>query len=131
MGPIVALDISGNRIGIARCDPTGTLVSPQGVIDRRTGSGGRKELAKALDDQRAGLLLVGLPLGRDGATTVQSDRIRAMAADLLAGRPEPIEYFDESFTTAESIHRYGQNASDAHAAVVMLEHFLLHRRDRR
>lgn len=121
---IVALDVSGRRIGVARCDPTGTLVSPQGVIDRRGRQGGRRRLGRVLDEQAADLILVGLPLGRDGRPTVQSDRIRSQARQLLAGRPEPVEYFDESYTTAEANHRYAGDADDARAAAVMLEHYL-------
>jgi putative Holliday junction resolvase len=121
---IVALDVSGRRIGVARCDPTGTLVSPQGVIDRRRSLGGRLSLDRILDEQAADLILVGLPLGRDGRPTVQSERIRSQARQLLAGRTERVEYFDESFTTAEAIHRFAGDADDARAAVVMLEHYL-------
>ena len=121
---IVALDISGRRIGVARCDPTGTLITPQTVIDRRTRSGGRAELAEVLDDQRADLLLVGLPLDRNDDVTDSSARIRAMAQQLLLGRKEPVEYVNESFTTAEAKYRHGPKADDAIAAVVLLEHFL-------
>ncbi len=121
---IVALDVSGRRIGIARCDPTGTLVSPQEVIDRRSSECGRRRLRVVLDEQAADLILVGLPLGRDGQSTVQSDRIRGQARRLLDGRSEPIEFFDESFTTAEAQHRYAAAADDARAAVVLLEHYL-------
>lgn len=124
---IVALDVSGRRIGVARCDPTGTLVSPQGVIDRRSGRDGRRRLDRVLDEQAADLILVGLPLGRDGRPTVQSERIRSQARRLLAGRPERIEFFDESFTTAEAVHRFAGDADDSHAAAVMLEHYLLAR----
>ncbi len=124
---IVALDVSGRRIGVARCDPTGTLVSPQGVIDRRSSQGGRRRLDRVLDEQAADLILVGLPLDRDGRPTVQSERIRSQARHLLEGRPERIEFFDESFTTAEANHRYADDADDSHAAAVMLEHYLLSR----
>ena len=122
---IVALDVSGRRIGVARCDPTGTLVSPQGVIDRCSSQGGRRRLDRVLDEQAADLILVGLPLDRDGRPTVQSERIRSQARQLLAGRPERIEFFDESFTTAEATHRFADDADDARAAAVMLEHYLL------
>ncbi|MDE2862239.1 MAG: Holliday junction resolvase RuvX [Chloroflexi bacterium] len=124
---IVALDVSGRRIGVARCDPTGTLVSPQGVIDRRSSQGGRRRLDRILDEQAADLILVGLPLGRDGRPTVQSERVRSQARQLLAGRPERIEFFDESYTTAEANHRFASDADDAHAAAVMLEHYLMAR----
>ncbi len=121
---IVALDVSGRRIGVARCDPTGTLVSPQGVIDLRERRDGRRRLNRVLNEQAADLILVGLPLGRDGEPTVQSDRIRIQAGQLLAGRPERVEYFDESYTTAEANHRFAKRADDSHAAAVMLEHYL-------
>ena len=127
----MALDVSGRRIGVARCDPTGTLVSPQGVVERRGGQGGRRRLGRLLDEQAADLILVGLPLGRDGAGTIQSERVRSQARQLLAGRSEPIEYFDESYTTAEAIHRYAGAADDARAAAVMLEHYLAARAARR
>ena len=82
------------------------------------------EYLQVLDEQAADLILVGLPLGRDGRPTVQSERVRSQARQLLAGRSERIEFFDESFTTAEAIHRFAGAADDAHAAAVMLEHYL-------
>ena len=116
---------------MARCDPTGTLVSPQGVIDCRSSQGGRRRLDRVLDEQAADLILVGLPLARDGRPTVQSERVRSQARRLLAGRPERIEFFDESFTTAEANHRFADAADDAHAAAVMLEHYLIAREGNR
>ena len=121
---IVALDVSGRRIGVARCDPTGTLISPQGVIDRRSSQGGRRRLNRVLDEQSADLILVGLPMGRAGQSTLQSESVRRQANELLAGRSERIEFFDESYTTAEANHRFADDADDSHAAAVMLEHYL-------
>ncbi len=125
-GAIVALDMGGKRIGIARCDPTRTLVTPVAVFARTGRAGDRARLGELLDEQEAGLIVVGLPLNMDGTEGGQARTARADAQAFLEGRRERIIFWDERLTTFEADRRQGgpQQGDDARAAAVLLEDYL-------
>ena len=125
-GAMVALDLGGRRIGIARCDPTRTLVTPVGVFRRRGRASDRIRLGTMLDEQEVELIVVGLPLNMDGTEGSQARIARADAAELLDGRGERIVFWDERLTTFEADRRTAglETGDDADAAAVLLEDYL-------
>ena len=125
-GAAVGMDFGGRRIGLARCDPTRTLVSPVGVFRRSGRSRDRDRLRAMLDEQQVGLIVVGLPLNMDGTEGAQARAVREDAAELLGGREERIIFWDERLTTFEADRRLGgpEKGDDADAAVVLLEDYL-------
>ncbi len=122
----MALDFGGRRIGIARCDPTRTLVTPVGVFRRGGGASDRERLGAMLDEQEVELIVVGLPLNMDGSEGPQARIARADAAEFLDGRGERIIFWDERLTTFEADERAARagKGDDADAAVVLLEDYL-------
>ena len=125
-GAAVALDFGGRRIGVARCDPTRTLVTPVGVFRRGGGGSDRKRLGAMLDEQEVELIVVGLPLNMDGSEGSQARVARSDAAELLDGRGERIVFWDERLTTFEADRRVGgvEKGDDADAAAVLMEDYL-------
>ncbi len=123
---MVALDFGGRRIGVARCDPSRTLVTPVGVFRRGGGASDRERLGVMLDEQQAEEIVVGLPLNMDGTEGPQARTTRADAAELLDGRGERIIFWDERLTTFEAERRAagGEKGDDADAAAVLLEDYL-------
>jgi len=125
---VLALDYGSARCGCAISDPTGTIVTP---IDPVTQPGTRRGLGRlaALARERgAELILVGLPLGLDGADTAQTRETRAFA-ERLAGRlgeEVPVQLYDERFTTriAQRLGRDSRAAEDSRAAAHLLEDWL-------
>ena len=128
-GAITALDFGDRRIGVARCDATRTVVTPVTVLERRNREYDRSKLNKLISDQESVLLVVGLPLNLDGAEGPQARKVRADAARLLDGRPEPIIFYDERLTTfqADELKARGdlKSEGDALAAAVLLEDYVL------
>lgn len=127
-GAIAAVDFGERRIGVARCDPTRTIVTPLTVIERKNHSADRAKLNEVISAQEAVLILVGVPLNPDGTEGPQAKKMKEAAEGLLSGRPEPIVYWDEHLTTfaAEQLRRghKGGAAEDALAAAVILEDYL-------
>jgi putative Holliday junction resolvase len=103
-GRVLGLDWGSSRIGIAISDETQLVATPLDTLKRRAGR--RLPLAQFLTivtrEKPVGLV-VGLPLddyGREGASAKAA---REMGVTFAARTYLPIEWVDESFTTAESI----------------------------
>jgi putative Holliday junction resolvase len=133
-GRILAIDYGERRIGLAISDPTGTIASPAGVIERRLGK--RPPIAEIL--RRAEALeargfVMGLPLDGNGDETPRSTETRAIAAEIEKRTGMSCELLDERYTTAaalRAIHEMGGKTKgrkgdvDALAATILLQHAL-------
>jgi putative Holliday junction resolvase len=107
-------------------DPTGTLATPIGHIER---PGTRKGLVRVADlarERQVERIVVGLPLGLSGHDTDQTRETRAWADRLTERvRPIPVELFDERFTTAIAARdRDARTSEDSRAAAVLLTDWL-------
>ena len=125
-GAILGMDFGGRRIGLARCDPTRTLVSPVGIFRRREHSKDRERIGEIIDEHEVELIVVGLPLNMDGTEGEQVCTVRSDVLALLSGRKEQIIFWDERLTTFEAGRRAldRRRGDDAVAAAVLLEDFL-------
>lgn len=130
-GRWMAIDWGERRIGLAISDPTGTIASPAGVIERKKGK--RPPIAElvrrtvALD---ANGIIMGLPLDGEGDDTPRSIECRRVAAELARRTSLPTALVDERFTTAaalRAVHEMGGKTRgrkgdvDALAATVLLQ----------
>lgn len=124
---VLALDHGSARCGCAVSDPTSTVVTPLAVIERPDSSDGRRRLAELVEQQGAGLVLVGLPLLQSGEEGSQAAAARAFAGRLAAEIAVPVELFDERLTTRmaqASIADGARSAEDSLAAAHLLEDYL-------
>jgi putative holliday junction resolvase len=98
---VLALDYGRARCGCAVSDPSGTIVTPLEPILRPATKRGIARLRELVAERRVDTVLVGLPLGLDGADTDQTRETRAFAERLSAalGESVPVEMYDERFTT--------------------------------
>src|ERR1019366_259389 len=80
---LMAIDLGDRRIGLAISDPTGTIASPAGFIERRAGKRPPLTalLAKAAALEARGFV-VGLPLDANGAETPRTEEARRLALAL-------------------------------------------------
>lgn len=133
-GRILALDWGATRIGVAISDETQLLASPLAVLRRRRGK--RLPLGRFLtlcEQEHPVGLLVGLPYDDDGREGAAAVAAREMGTTFAERSGLPVEWLDESFTTAEVIDRLTargvaprqrRETVDALAAAVLLERWL-------
>jgi putative Holliday junction resolvase len=131
---VLAIDYGERRIGLAISDPTRTIATPAGYIQRRPGKRPPvAELMRRIDAHEASEVVLGLPLDGEGHETERSREVRAIAAQLESRAAVPVRLVDERFTTAAALRAVkamgGSTAQrkgdvDALAATVLLQHAL-------
>ncbi|MFI5239078.1 MAG: Holliday junction resolvase RuvX [Gemmatimonadales bacterium] len=133
-GRLLAIDYGERRVGLAISDPTGTIASPAGFIERRAGK--RPPVAELI--RRAGALeaegfVLGLPLDGSGEETPRCAEVRVVGAALAERTGFPVRYVDERYTTSaalRSVREMGGSTKgrkgdvDAMAAALLLQHAL-------
>lgn len=132
-GRLLALDVGGERIGVAVSDEMGILASPAGMIRRRGPV--LQELRTYIDRYRPVKLIVGLPVGLSGREGPQAKEVRDFVAGLEEQIAIPVEYWDERLTTSiaeKALIGHGvrrkdrRDQVDAMAASVILQGYLDH-----
>ena len=130
---VVSVDLGHVRTGMAVSDQSGFLASSLCVIEER--SDGRlvqRVAAKALE-QKAQLVVVGLPKNMDGTEGESAQRARALAAQIGELSGLPVKMQDERGTTVTA-HTYlsagevygkkRKKRIDAVAASIILQDYL-------
>jgi putative Holliday junction resolvase len=131
---LLAIDLGDRRIGLAISDPTGTIASPAGFIERRAGKRPPLTalLAKAAALEARGFV-VGLPLDANGAETPRTEEARRLALELSTRTGLNARLVDERFTTAAALQairemegstRGRKGDVDSMAATLLLQHAL-------
>jgi putative Holliday junction resolvase len=130
----MAIDLGDRRVGLAISDPTGTIASPAGFIERRAGK--RPPLTALLEkaaELEAEGFVVGLPLDQHGEDSPRALEARRLAEELSARTGLPARLVDERFTTAAALRairemegstRGRKGDVDAMAATLLLQHAL-------
>ena len=131
-GRWLAIDLGDRRIGLALSDPTGTIASPVGFLERRAGK--RPPLTALLAKVRelgAIELVVGLPLDSNGDETPRTEEARRLAHELSTRSGLPARLVDERFTTAAALQAIAEMGGstrgrkgdvDSLAATLLLQH---------
>ena len=137
---ILAVDYGASRTGLAVCDPTEFLttpITPQITLKARPKVAA--EVCRIAQEQKAELIVVGLPLNMDGTEGPRAQASRAFARNLARIAPLPIALWDERLSTvaveraliSADVSRARRAAVvDQHAAAFILEgalDFLAHR----
>lgn len=133
-GRLMAVDYGDKRIGLAISDPTGTIASPAGFIERRAGKRPPvAELIRRAETLDATGFVIGLPLDGAGEETVRCAEVRDVGALLEKRTGLSVRYVDERYTTAaalRSVRDMGGSVKgrkgdvDAMAAALLLQHAL-------
>ena len=124
MNRVLALDHGSARCCVAVSDPTGTLATPVGIVERPDTNRGLERVVALVREYEASVVVVGLPLSLGGADSAQTGEARAFAARLRQRLDLPVELYDERFTTTLAQRAPGAAAEDARAAAVLLEGWL-------
>ena len=120
-GRLLAIDYGERRVGLAISDPTGTIASPAGVIERRLGKRPPvAEIIRRAESLEARGFVIGLPLDGNGDETPRSIEVRGVAADIAKRTGLAVEMVDERYSTAaakRAIHEMGGKSRDRKADV--------------
>jgi putative Holliday junction resolvase len=126
---ILALDVGERRIGVAVAGseaklarPLTTLLNTDKFFD---------ELAKIVQQEDIGRLVVGLPRGLEGQTTAQTETVQGFAKELENRLGLPVHLQDEALTSVQAEAELKQRRKpsvkgdiDALAATLILEDYL-------
>ena len=132
----LALDLGGQRIGIALSDPTALIARSLEVMERTSRAADFAHIAELIEEYNVDALVVGLPLNMDGTEGSQAAWARDYSAELAETVDRPVHLWDERLTTQEAedvIHQQGKTVEetkdwiDAVAAAVILQSFLNNR----
>jgi putative Holliday junction resolvase len=99
-GRVVGLDVGDVRTGVAVSDPFRIVATPRVVVDTSSSQIGAKAIAEIVREEEAALIVVGMPLNREGKRGHQAEKVQAFI-DVLAELVEAeIVFQDERFSTA-------------------------------
>ena len=124
MSRILALDFGEARCGCAVSDPTGTLATPVGAVERPASRRGLATIAALARDRGVERVVVGLPLTLAGEEGQQARATREFAARLGELLSVPVELHDERLTTRQAERMGGGADADSRAAAHLLEAYL-------
>ncbi len=137
-GRVLGVDWGVNRIGVAISDEIQLIASPLAVLYRRAGRRlPLRDFLTIVETERPVGLVVGLPIDDEGGEGESASAAREMGEVFGSRSQLPVEWVDESFTTAEVVDRLTSRGIspesrrekiDALAAAVMLERWLAGRR---
>ncbi len=97
---VVALDLGEKNIGVAISDVTRTVASPLATLRKGKFTANANELAALCAENRAGGMVIGLPVNMDGSEGPKAQSARQFAANLAQRIDLPIALWDERLSTA-------------------------------
>jgi putative Holliday junction resolvase len=104
----LGIDLGERRIGIAVGDPAMRAASPLTTIARsRKLAADAAVVSRLAAEQRAGLLVVGLPLDMDGGEGLQATKTREWAEAIAEATGLPVRFRDERLTSERAELRIG------------------------
>jgi len=134
MPRVAALDVGNATIGVAVSDELGITANPVCTIRR---SRSLKTDLRAVEDILTKLgadkVVVGIPLTAEGEEGIQAAKVKEFSNRLAKRLKIPIDYWDESFSTADAEHiliemdtsrAKRRKVIDKVAAAVILESYL-------
>jgi putative Holliday junction resolvase len=132
-GVALGVDLGQVRVGLAATDPTGTIASPVGAVDRHPAEALWRRLRQEAADRGAVRLVVGLPKRMAGDEGPAAAAAREFAAEAQQATGLRTELWDERLTTVQAersliaagVRRRRRRAVvDAVAAALMLQAWL-------
>lgn len=99
-GVRLGVDVGTVRVGVAACDPAGTIATPVETVAR--GAGDLARLSAIARENGAVEVVVGLPLSLSGASGKAAAAARAFAERLAAAVNLPVRLVDERLSTVDA-----------------------------
>jgi putative Holliday junction resolvase len=130
---ILAIDYGTKRTGLAVGDEETRLASPFGAIATTGRAGLVEAIAKVIEGEEIGQVVVGLPLNMDGTAGPMVEAAMALAEALRQRTGVPVELFDERLTShaaeglfvgTEFTKKQRKRRVDSLAAMILLQSYL-------
>lgn len=133
MPRILAVDWGERRVGLAVCDPTGTLASGLETLVVAGPADAAARVTAVAREVEADSIVVGLPLLLSGERGAAAEAAGRFAAALAAASGLPVATYDERLTSALAGRRMRERGErgrakgrvDQDAAIALLESWLL------
>ncbi|UJR80016.1 Holliday junction resolvase RuvX [Sandaracinus amylolyticus] len=129
----LGIDPGTRRVGVAVADDEGMLASPRDTIEHVSDEATARAIAKVAEEEDAGEIVVGLPLGLDGREGPSSRHARSLARAIAKASGRRVVLWDERMTS-QAAHRAlaagGASSRDRRgkvdriAAALLLESYL-------
>jgi putative holliday junction resolvase len=129
-GRLLGVDPGTRRIGIAMSDELGMIATPVEVIQRRSLERDLERIRTIARERGADRVIVGWPISLDGHAGPAAVLAEQFAAQISESLECPVELWDERLSTVEAKQYQSRRDRrrgapiDAHAAAVMLQHYL-------
>ena len=129
----LSVDLGHVRTGIAVSDSMGMLASSLCVIEERNDDRLVKKICEIVKEQKAQIVVVGLPKNMDGTEGESAQRARKLAEEIAAQSSVPTHMQDERGTTitahaflsdSEVYGKKRKKKVDAVAASIILQNYL-------
>jgi len=124
----LGVDVGSVRIGVAACDPTGTLATPVQTV--RRGPGDLARICELAHERDAVEVVVGLPVSLSGAHGKAAQAAVAFAERLAAQLSVRVRLVDERLSTVDATRTLRESGLDGRrqravidqaAAVIILQ----------
>ncbi len=131
--PLLGLDISEQRIGVAIIDAPNALPQALFTYSRRTRARDLIKCAEWVHQYQVGAVIIGLPLNMDGTPGPRAQWMERFARELRERLAVPVIPHDERLTTVEAEEmlldqgldrRARDERRDAVAAAIILQRYL-------
>jgi putative Holliday junction resolvase len=101
-GRVMALDLGGQRIGVALTDALRVLASPLKTLRAQPRAAAIQQIAELIADNEVADLVVGLPLTLSGEVGPQAKLVQEFVEALRPHVSIPIHMVDERLTSVEA-----------------------------
>lgn len=96
---LMGLDLGTKTIGVATCDRTRQIATPQETVRRTKFTPDVNRLLEIAVRDDVGLIVLGLPINMDGTEGSRAQATRAFARNMLRLTPIPVIFWDERLST--------------------------------
>ena len=130
---IMSVDFGDSRTGLAVCDKSEFLASPEGVIEEKNFDRCIEKVAAAAKEHGAEEVVVGHPKNMNGTIGERAQKCELFAEKLSERVGVPVKLWDERSTTVSAHYYLNQTNTrgkkrkavvDAVAATIILESYL-------
>lgn len=121
---ILAIDFGTKRLGLAWSDTTLGVVLPYGLIEKGTLPQNIQEVAALLKKEKIDLVVVGFPVSLNSQENKNTERVQKFVFELQKHITQPVEFFDERFTSQAGDAAGAGVSRDEKAAMVILEGYM-------